>query len=180
MPSVALGVTLAAAPSVQKESIAVLMGPAIKGVLKDREIVSSSILDGQRHRFYAGMWVNASVSRTRKILQDYALYAKIIPYVDKITLETPTKFWLEGGVLGFKLRSKVEFADLDFAITDGHLRGLKGAMILEPAPERGTLVYIHGERIADDWPPRFVLERGAEIVFGFTARKMRSEVEKKD
>jgi hypothetical protein len=64
-----------------------------------------------------------------------------------------------------------------YRIVDGHFEGLEGDIYFESVPERGTAVYFHGAKMGKDWPPAFVIETGAEIVFGFTAKRMRSYVE---
>ncbi|MGZ3709850.1 MAG: hypothetical protein ACXVBC_13095, partial [Bdellovibrionota bacterium] len=127
---------------------------------------------------------NASQEQTRRILTDYRLYAKMIPYIEKAEFNTASHILhVEGGIWKWKLRSEILFEEqpgggwVKFRIVGGHFMGLSGEFIFESAGERGTTVYFAGEQTGLHWPPQFVIERGAEIVFGFTASRMRSYVE---
>src|SRR5690606_12047856 len=59
----------------------------LRRALKDRDVMTSAKLekigDSERkhYRFYAVMKVNASPKETRRILTQYDLYEKMIPYV---------------------------------------------------------------------------------------------------
>lgn len=160
-------------------------------MLQEREILASATLEDsdegreplRRYRFYSAMLVRASGAVTRRILTDYQLYAKMIPYVDKADYSPSSRILqLAGGVLGFKLSSSLRFEELSeswirYRVVAGHFTGLSGDIVFEPQGERGTAVIMRGELLGSAWPPKFVLERGAEIVFGFTARRMRSYIE---
>jgi hypothetical protein len=158
-------------------------------MLDSKEIVASASLERlsegpqSRYSFYAGMLVGASLSQTSKILMDYQLYVQMIPYIKKAEYSPQTHLLrLEGGIWNFKLQSQIEFTEksnrwIRYRIAAGHFSGLEGNIYFEPVGEKGTLVYFSGEQTATRWPPQFVIERGAEIVFGFTARRMRSYIE---
>ena len=174
------GATPDNAPTIQT-----LLKPALyQRMLKDREILTSATLNDDHYAFYAVMAVHSEMARTRRILTDYSLYSKIIPYVDKTDYSPITRILdVQGGILGWHLHSLVRFTErserwIQYEIVAGHFRGLTGDMFFEPAPENaGTLVYFRGGLTAQHWPPKFIIERGAEIVFGFTANRMRKYVE---
>jgi hypothetical protein len=165
-------------------SVASLLRPELyKRLVEDKEILTSASLDGERYSFYATMLVHSGLERTRRILTDYSLYSKLVPYVDS-TVYSPIMRVLDvqGGVWKWKLRSWVRFDErgdrwIHFTIVGGHFRGLEGDMFFESAGDKGTLVYFRGEQRGRSWPPKFVIERGAEIVFGFTAGRMRKYLE---
>ena len=171
-------------------SIASSIKPKLwKRMLEDKEVIVNAKLEelpekpSKKYSFYAGMLVGASLAQSRKVLMDYKLYANMIPYIDKAEYSLEDKnLKLEGGIWKFKLRSQVEFTEksdrwIHYKIVGGHFLGLTGDIYFEPRPEKGTLVYFQGEQTASFWPPKFVIERGAEIVFEFTAKRMRSYIE---
>lgn len=141
--------------------------------------------DGKRYKLYAVMQVGASQRVTRQVLTDYKLYAQLIPYVQKAEYsEKEQLLHIEGGIWKYQLESTLKFEErtpdwIAFRIVEGHFRGLQGEILFEPSGERGTLVYLRGELEGQLWPPQWIIERGAEVVFGFTARKMRSTIEDK-
>lgn len=165
----------------------------LKRVLQERDVASLASLDeaagGEKglkdYRFHAAMLVRASLAQTRAILTDYRLYAEIIPYVDRADFDEPSKVLsLEGGIWKFKLISKVKFEEVSdrwikYEFVDGHFRGMRGEIVFESKGEEGTLALLRGETRGKEWPPAFVMERGAEIVFGYTAGRMRSYIESK-
>ncbi len=152
-------------------------------MVEDRTIHVDADLKKTNYSFYASMLVKAGASLTRQILTDYQLYEKMIPYVDKARFNSATKVLdIEGGIWKFKLRSSVLFQErgenwVHYKIVQGHFEDLEGDIFFEDVPERGTAVYFRGAKSGDHWPPAFVIETGAEIVFGFTAKRMRSYVE---
>ncbi len=161
-----------------------LVKPAIyKAMLEDRRIDVDADLEGEKYSYHATMVVNAGVDFTRRILTDYQLYEKMIPYVEKTLFDSKTNtLQIEGGIWKFKLRSWVNFVEksenwIHYRILRGHFEDLEGDIFFEPVGERGTAVYFRGNKIGSHWPPAFVIETGAEIVFGFTAKRMRSYVE---
>ncbi|MGK5083907.1 hypothetical protein WDW37_11450 [Bdellovibrionota bacterium FG-1] len=169
------------------------MAPAISGLLKssllkrvvsDREILTNAHLDDRRYSYYVAMLVHSSLARTRKILTHYPLYSKLISYVDRADYSPGTHILdVEGGVWMFRMRSWVRFEErglgwIHYKVVGGrYFVGLEGNIYFESGPEKGTLVYFDGAQQGDHWPPRVVIERGAEIVFGFTARRMRNYLE---
>jgi hypothetical protein len=163
---------------------------ALRRILEDRAIVTDAGLDDvpekkdvRRYHYYASMLVHASRTRTRECLTDYRAYAKMVPYIDRADfIRPPDLIEIQGGIWKFKLRSSVQFDDrgegwIHYRIVAGHFRGLSGDLFFESRGEKGTLVYMRGEQFGTDWPPKFVITKGAEIVFAFTAKRMRSYVE---
>jgi hypothetical protein len=154
-----------------------------KRAMNDKEILTSATLDGDHYSFYSVMLVHSGLPRARRILTDYSLYSKLIPYVDKTDYSPITRILdVQGGVWKWRLRSFVRFEErgdrwIHFQIVAGHFRGLQGDMFFESEGEKGTLVFFRGDQRGKEWPPRLVIERGAEIVFGFTAGRMRKYVE---
>jgi len=184
----------------QPPAIAALLKPVVyKRMIDEREVMTSADLEdvpsvsgktektaGLRdYRFYASMWVNASPAATRKVLTDYQAYAQVIPYIDQVHYSEVTKvLQIVGGIWKFKLVSSVQFEErsdrwIRYRIIAGHFKGLEGDILFEPAEEKGTAVLFRGDLRGSQWPPAFVLERGAEIVFGFTAQRMRTLIESK-
>jgi hypothetical protein len=177
-------------PSPSLPSISTYLKPQLwKRLTEDKEILVHAALDKvpqenlKNYSFYAAMLVNATLDQARKALTDYRLYAQIIPYIDRADYSSVDhRLKLEGGLWSFKLRSEIQFEEMQdrwiqYKIVAGHFRGLAGNIYFEPLGEKGTVVYFKGEKQGYDWPPTFVIERGAEIVFGFTANRMRSYIE---
>ncbi len=200
--SILLAVSAAAAPkpaashsSVQRPAppiASLLKKEALKRVLDDREIMTHAELisendtqdpDLKRYQYYAAMSVNASPSQTRRVLTQYDLYEKMIPYVSKSRyVAQDHTLLLEGGIWNFKMGSLLTIEErgegaIGFRIVAGHFTGMTGDILFEPCGERSTLVLLRGESHGSRWPPRLILERGAEIVFGYTGRRMRSFIE---
>jgi hypothetical protein len=158
-------------------------------VTEGREIMAHAKLEQlmgkpeKRYAFYTSMLVRAESPLTRRILTDYRLYAQLIPYVDSADYTTSTQtLRITGGIWKFKLISYIHFEEkndrwIHYRIIGGHFTGLEGDILFERSGEKSTLVYIRGEQNALNWPPAFVIERGAEIVFEFTAKRMRSYIE---
>jgi len=161
-------------------------------VVNDREIMTHADLDGQHYSFYAAMLVRASERQTRSVLTNYALYSKMISYIDRTVYDPKTQVLdLSGAIFGYRLHSWVRFEQVGdhwirFRIIRGHFTGMTGEILFESGrdfsskPENAldTLVYMGGSLTAPHWPPAFIVERGAEIVFGLTARRMRSYIAK--
>jgi hypothetical protein len=143
----------------------------------------------REYSFYAAMLVHASFQQTRDVLTNYELYSKLIPYVTETKYNEKTHILeIQGGILGWVLHSWVRFDErspspnysvIHFQMVAGHFIGMAGDILFESRGEQGTLVYMDGHQIQENWPPKFVMERGAEIVFGFTANRMRSYIESK-
>ncbi len=171
-------------------SISSLLKPQlIKRILEDKEIVVHASLDKlpdevhKKYSIYASMLVRASVKEAYTALTDYKLYAKLVPFIESAVFSPITHtLLLEGGIWNFRLSSRILFTEqldrwIHFDIIEGHFNGLSGNIYFESKGEKGTLVYLRGEQVGTKWPPTFVIERGAEIVFGFTAQRMRSSIE---
>lgn len=179
-----LGGLSLARPSGRPPAINTLLKPAIyKKVVEEREAMTYATLEENRYSYYAVMLVRAGEKLTRQLLTDYQLYAKMISYIDRAEYSAETRILkVEGGIWNFKLSSEILFEEygdrwIRYRIVRGHFAGLTGDLFFEPMGEKGTLVYMRGEKTGTQWPAKFVIERGAEIVFGFTANKMRSFIE---
>lgn len=181
-------------PSEAPPEIASLLKPKVyQGLLKEREIAthaelktapgSTKIPGLKTYSFYSAMMVRSSLAQTRQAITDYRLYPQMVSYIDRAHYSPESQIlMIEGGIWKYRLRSFVRFQELGerwirYEIISGHFFGLKGDLFFEPAGEQGTLVYMRGETHGTDWPPTLVIERGAEIVFRFTAQKMRNFIE---
>ncbi len=135
------------------------------------------------YSFYALMRVNAPLGLTRATLTNYRLYGEMVPYIDHVEFDEARRVLLiEGGIWKYQLRSRVRFDEqgdrwIHYRVVSGHFTGLEGDIFFEPFGEGGGLVYFTGAMVGRRWPPAFVVERGAEIVFGFTGKRMRSFLE---
>jgi hypothetical protein len=201
--SLAAPTFLFAAPKALTESpprIVDLLKPAIyKKVLGERDIEVHASLDDltdskspqsvmKKYSIYAAMFVDSNVKHTHAVLTNYALYPQMISYVDRADYDATTHvLTIQGGIWHYVLRSRVKFDErsegwIHFTVIQGDFFGLQGDMYLEQieaGPKGlGTLAYLHGEVTGAKWPPALIIEKGAEIVFGFTAQHMRSYIEK--
>lgn len=152
----------------------------------------------KKYSYYTAMLVRASLRQTHEALTNYRLYSEIVPFVDHTEYSEETGILkISGGIWGFKLRSNIIFSEpsqdlaapiaksassstqkwIRYEIVRGSFNGLVGNIFFESLGERGTAVYFNGEQMGKRWPPQFVIERGAEIVLGFTATRMRSYIE---
>ena len=177
-----------AAPEIP--ALSTLLRPALwKRLVEDKEIMVHASLDDlpegeqKKYSFYAAMLVSNNMTQAREVLTDYKLYSKMIPYVDRAEYSSEDHILeIEGGIWNFKLKSEVLFDEssdrwIHYRIVSGSFSGLEGDVYFESQGEKGTVVYFNGQQLGSRWPPRFVIERGAEIVFGFTANHMRSYIE---
>jgi len=160
-------------------------------ITEDRDVyVVAKLKDGTDYSYRAVMLVRASVHETRAVLTNYALYAKMIPYVERVDVfPGQNKIFLRGGLWRFVLESTVEFKEmsappgegwLTYTVVGGHFYGMKGNIRFQPfgpSGEKGTLVLFDGQLVGKDWPPQFLIERGAEFVFGFTGSRMRAYIQ---
>jgi hypothetical protein len=189
---VALPFPLWASPAAPLEppKIQTLLKPQVYKRVLDREVMTHASLDAvpdqegmKKYSYYAAMLVRAGFDFTRRIMTDYQLYSKMIPYVDEATFDKRTRVLkLAGGIWNFKLLSWLRFEEvsprwLKYEIIQGHFQGLKGDIFFETQGEKGTIIYLRGDLTGTRWPPTFVVERGAEIVFDFTGRKMKKYIE---
>ena len=137
----------------------------------------------KRYSVYAAMLVHEGLRKTREILTDYRLYVKMIPYIDRADYTPSTHLLhMEGGIWKWRQNSLIRFDErgdrwIHYEIIAGHFTGLNGDIYFEPEGEKGTAVYMTGALDGRSWPPAIVLERGAEIVFGYTGAHMRSYIE---
>jgi hypothetical protein len=172
----------------------------LRRVVEEREVMTHAELldlpspkpgDGgaQSYSFYAATLIHAPLERTVQILTNYALYPKMISYVQRADYDANSHILkLVGGLWGFELASDIRFEpkgagvranarEVAYEFVGGHFAGLKGSMDFAGQGERGTLVVLRGSQVGKSFPPRFLITRGAEIVFGYTAHRMRSYVE---
>jgi ribosome-associated toxin RatA of RatAB toxin-antitoxin module len=183
-PLASLVLLASLAGAAEPPRIEALLKPAVyRKVEREREVAVHADLEGERYEIYAAMLVRASPRRTREILTDYRVYARLIPYVDEARFDEKTRrLELRGGIWKYRLSSTLQFTEhsdrwIAFEVVEGHFRGMRGAFHFEPRDERGTLVYMRGDHRQAQWPPAMIVEQGAEIVFGFTAKRMRSYIE---
>ena len=175
--------------------ISTLMKPALwKRMIEDKEIMANASLESisgaaknniKRYSFYSSMFVTSGITLARQCLTDYRVYAKLVPYVDQSSYSEKDRILkIEGGIWGFRLKSEILFEEktdrwIHYQVIQGHFTGLTGDIYFESLAEKGTVIYLKGEQLGENWPPQFVIERGAEIVFSFTAKRMRSYIESK-
>ena len=187
IPLVFIGHSIGAAGSLKSrpEIKAEVKESILTKVIKDREIAAhASLEDAHRYYFYTSMAVNASPEQAQKVLTEYPLYEKMVPFVKRAVFDSKTQTLdVSGGVWNYMLRSWVKFLPespkwVNYEIVQGHFKGLTGKIVYEDLPDGKALILFTG--ILDSkgpWPPAFIVERGAELVFTYTARRMRSEIE---
>lgn len=156
----------------------------LKRVKAEREVRTYAKLENERYHFYAAMSVRSSIATARETLTTYSLYQEMVPFVSRSEKQGDL-MRIEGGIFGWKLASSVRIETVNpqwlrYRIVEGHLRGLSGRVLFERSGERETVVYFDGELTGKNWPPTVVMERGAEIVFGLTADRMRNLIEKRE
>jgi hypothetical protein len=136
--------------------------------------------------YYVLVLVKASLERTRQVLTNYQVYSELVPYVSRTEYFPASKILhVEGGIWRYRINSRLRFEErtpgwIRYRIVSGHFRGMVGEILLEPVGENGregTLVLMHGQSVANRFPPAFVIEQGAQVVFGFTANRIRSYIE---
>ncbi len=133
----------------------------------------------------AAFTINAPVSVTRDILTRYEVYEKLIPFIDDIkVIEAPAKVAIEGGILGWKMLSLIQFHDKDpgwihFVVTQGTFAGMEGDFYFEAkrGHQNTSLVYFRVMQSDEHFPPRFIMESGANMILRNTANKMREYIE---
>lgn len=175
--------------SVSASEIRGLLKPEVyRKVSQGTDVISHASLgkpgaDGNReYRFYAVMKARASPKDSSRRIQKFERYPGWISYVEKAEWKPQSNtLHLEGGVWDFKLRSEVKIGnprpgEMTYQVVAGHLTGLKGRVLFEAVNDRESLIYLSGERRAAEWPPAFVMERGAEMVLSFAGRKLRGSV----
>lgn len=155
-------------------------------VKSSREIVSRvDFKKNEKLKFYATFQTSVSTDQAEQVMTRYDKYEKFIPFVSLSRYDAPTRsLEIEGGVLGWSLRSTLKLSQLkegklDFEIIQGHFKGLKGQMMTERTQDYKTLVLIRGE-LEDKtarWPPHWVVENGGKIVFQISGSKLRNLME---
>ncbi len=160
-----------------------------EGLLKERALYSkaalseTSIPQEKRYQFEAAMVVHAPWQKVQAALTNYALYPKLISYIESADFSERTQLLrIQGGIWNFVLISWVSFRKkhpqwIELEVVSGHFQGLRGSMSFEALENGRTGVFFEGSQVGRKWPPKFIIERGAEVVFEFTARKMRSYIE---
>jgi hypothetical protein len=184
---------IAAEPPIEK----LVKSNVLDAVITDNEVVSNASLIEtpsneykklKTYSFYSLVKIRASVDLTRRVLTDWVRIGGLIPFVDEIKLDPKTQLLsIRGGIMGYVLVSVLKFnsnknKDVIFEVVSGHFTGLKGTILFEAhnkpdSPQAAyTLVHFSGGLEGETWPPKMVMEKGAEIVFSYAAKKMRSEV----
>lgn len=156
---------------------------AYERLKKDKEvIVLAKLEDSKSYRFWTSMMVNASPELTHQVLFNYPLYKELIPFIQKSEFDSKSQILeILGGLWSFQVHSFLKFIEkskrwLKYEVVRGQFTGMKGDIIFETHGE-STLVYLDGELSAMSWPPAFIMERGAEVVFTLSGRRMRSHIE---
>ena len=140
----------------------------------------------QRYEFHTVMRVGAPLQRVREVVMDPRVYVKIVPYVTRAEFDAARgELHVVGGIWRYQLQSTVRFQQrsprwIHYRIVEGHFEGLEGDFTFEPLGEKGTLVAFRGGVRGQKFPPRFVAEEGAQIVFAYTARRMRTYIESQE
>lgn len=140
----------------------------------------------ESYDFYVAVLVKASLKRTREVLTNYQVYSELVPYISRAEFFPASKMLhVEGGIWKYRINSRIRFEErgerwIRYRIVSGHFRGMLGEIVLEPLGDGGkdgTLVFMYGQSIANRFPPAFVIEQGAQVVFGFTANRIRTFIE---
>lgn len=159
-----------------------------KAVLDEREVFARARLEGgrdsvQRYSVQSVMLVHSGLARTREVMTQFGRFAGMVPYVEKSDWDPATgRLAVAGGIWRYRLESVLHFEQKDplhwqFRVVEGHFIGMKGGMQFETAGPGRTLVIFSSEVRGERFPPKWVIERGAEIVFAVTGRRVRSLVE---
>ncbi|MBU6376140.1 MAG: hypothetical protein KGQ59_09105 [Bdellovibrionales bacterium] len=155
-------------------------------VFEGREIYTQARLQSQLYSVKNAMVVHASLERTRRILTHFDLFAGLVPYIDRSKYDPMTRqLDVGGGIWKYRLESVLQFTpetpDLwKFRIIRGHFLGMVGALEFRQLKPGHTLVTLEGSIQADPgakFPPRMIIEQGAQIIFAVTGRRVRSLVE---
>jgi hypothetical protein len=147
------------------------------------EVAVGKKLELKKYSYYSVMLVHATSTRALQVLTNYSLYSKLIPYVQKSDYDPKTQnLEIVGGIFGWTLHSWIHFEEkssswIHFEVVAGHFQGMKGEIYFEPMGDSNTLIYLGGSQVLSAWPPKFIIENGEEIVFGFTSNRMRSYIE---
>jgi len=157
-----------------------------QGVLEGREVYTHARLQSQRYRMQNAMVVHASLQRTRRILTHFDLFAGLVPYIDRSKYDPLTRqLDVAGGIWKYRLESVLQFKEetpdrWSFRIIRGHFLGMTGVLEFRQTKPGRTLVTLEGVVQGDPtakFPPRLIIEQGAQIIFAVTGRRVRSLVE---
>lgn len=155
----------------------------VKNLIEEREVLARARLSGRQYSLKSAMLVNSGHARTREIMTRFDRFAGMVPYIDRSDWDpTSRRLQLAGGIWKYYLQATLQFVEKtpdrwEFEVIQGHFLGMKGAMQFETAGPGRTLVVFTGGVEGDRFPPRWVIERGAEIVFAVTGRRVRSLIE---
>lgn len=157
-----------------------------KAVLEEREVFTQARLQVPRYEVRNAMVVRASLERTRRILTHFDLFAGLVPYIDRSRYDPKTRLLdIAGGIWKYRLEATLQFQEerpdrWSFRIVRGHFLGMTGAMEFRRVEAGRTLVTFEGQLSAPPgakFPPRLIVEQGAQIIFAVTGRRVRSLVE---
>ena len=179
---------LCAAAAAENPARAQFELPAVerRGVLEGREVYSHARLEGLRYGFQNAMVVRASLERTRRILTHFGLFAGLVPYIQRSEYDAKTGLLdVAGGIWKYRLESVLQFREesperWSFRVVRGHFLGMTGVMEFRRLEAGRTLVSLEGGVTGGEgasFPPRLIIEQGAQIVFAVTGRRVRSLVE---
>lgn len=156
---------------------------ATRGIIEEREVYARARLEGRRYTVLNAMLVHAGLARTKEVVTQFDRFAGNIPYIEKsVWNEASRQLVIAGGIWKYQLQATLQFEEKspsrwEFRVIQGHFLGMRGALDFETAGPGRTLVVFSGALEADRFPPRWVIERGAEIVFAVTGRRVRNWVE---
>lgn len=137
----------------------------------------------RNYRFYTVAQVNASVSEATALVRKPEILEKLIPFVDLARYDDKKKeIEISGGIWNYGIHSWLSVDEkcpgwTRFVVVKGHFLGMIADILIEPNKDRGVLVYFGGQSSGRVWPPAFILERGGEVVLGFSAKRMRKYIE---
>lgn len=159
---------------------------AVNGLVAEREVYARAKLSGRRYSVLNAMVVHAGLARTKAVVTQFDRFAGNIPYIEKSEWNASRRqLLIAGGIWKYQLQATLQFEEKsasrwEFRVIQGHFLGMRGALDFESAGPGRTLVVFSGALEADRFPPRWVIERGAEIVFAVTGRRVRNWIEDPD
>jgi len=157
-----------------------------KAVIEERDVYTQAKLEAPRYDVRNAMVVRASLERTRRILTHFDLFAGLVPYIDRSNYDPRTRLLdVAGGIWKYRLEATLQFREespdrWSFRIIKGHFLGMTGVMAFRQIEPGRTLVTFEGGLTAEKgakFPPRLIIEQGAQIIFAVTGRRVRSLVE---
>jgi hypothetical protein len=172
-------------PGIQAKAFEIPEGRR-KAVVEDRDVYTQAKLEVPRYDVRNAMVVRASLDRTRRILTHFDLFAGLVPYIDRSVYDPRTRILdIAGGIWKYRLEATLQFREeardrWSFRIIKGHFLGMTGAMEFRQIEPGRTLVTFEGSLTADKgakFPPRLIIEQGAQIIFAVTGRRVRFLVE---